>query len=146
MNRGGQLKISFGMIFSIILIIMFLSFGFYAISGFLDLQDSVKSKKFIENFQGEVDKMWNSQLGSKDVKFSLPSSVEKICFVDRLKNLEVHSEDYFDEIKIEHIDTEKTLDGDSSLCIKTVKEKVEFRITKEYGENAVTVKKIEDER
>jgi len=145
MKKRGQLKISFGMIFSIILIIMFLSFGFYAISGFLDLQDNVKSKKFIENFQEEVDKMWNSELGSKDLKFSLPGSVEKICFVDNLKNLEIHDKDYFDDIEIKHINIEKTLGQESSLCIKTIKEKIEFRITKEYGENTVIVKKIEDE-
>ena len=90
MNRGGQLKISFGMIFSIILIVMFLAFGFYAISGFLGLQESVQTEKFIDGFQENVDTMWSSQVyGTKDLKFSLPSSVEKICFVNEVKNLEI---------------------------------------------------------
>lgn len=141
MNRGGQLKMSFGMIFSIILIIMFLSFGFYAISGFLDLQDNVKTKKFIEGFQEDVDSIWNSELGSKEVSFVLPGSVEKICFVNRDKNLEIHEEDFFSDIRIENIDIEKTLNGASSLCIDKANDRIALLIEKEYGENKVTIKK-----
>ena len=61
MNRGdksGQMKISFGMIFSIILIIAFLGFAIYAIMTLLEIIDNAKIAKFVEDLQGDVDKMY----------------------------------------------------------------------------------------
>jgi len=130
MNKRGQLKISFGMIFSIILIIMFLSFAFYSISGFLSLQDSVQTKKFIEGFQDKVNELYTNQVyGANKLEFSTPDSLEKICFVDRIKN----------------IDIIKTLDGKENLCIKAVKNKIKFRIELEYGDSTITIKEAENE-
>ena len=46
MKKNGQATISFGMVFSIIMIIIFISFAFYAIQKFLDLQNSAQVGKF----------------------------------------------------------------------------------------------------
>jgi uncharacterized protein (UPF0333 family) len=50
-NKKAQLKISFGMIFSIILVISFLAFGFFAIQKFLGIQENIIMKKFVDDFQ-----------------------------------------------------------------------------------------------
>jgi len=146
MNKRGQLKISFGMIFSIILIIMFLSFAFYSISGFLSLQDSVQTKKFIEGFQDKVNELYTNQVyGANKLEFSTPDSLEKICFVDRIKNLEIWQDGYPDSEEIKNIDIIKTLDGKENLCIKAVKNKIKFRIELEYGDSTITIKEAENE-
>jgi len=41
-EKRGQLKLSFGMIFSIILIIVFLGFAFFGIQKFMDYQKSIQ--------------------------------------------------------------------------------------------------------
>ncbi len=50
------MKLSFGMIFSIILIIVFLSFAFYAIKIFLNMQTTMQVGKFVEELRNDVDK------------------------------------------------------------------------------------------
>ena len=80
MKKRGQMEMSFGMIFTIILVIVFIAFAFYAIKGFLNLQKNIQTKQFFENFQKETDRMYQSSYGSKKVSFNLPSNVEKICF------------------------------------------------------------------
>ena len=63
--KRGQMKLSFGMIFSIILIIIFISFAFYAIQKFLSIQNSVQVGKFVNEFQQNVDKIWKGSQGSE---------------------------------------------------------------------------------
>ena len=60
-SRSGQLEISFGMIFSIILIIIFIAAGFYAITKLLALQRTIQIESFLKDFQDDVDKMWASK-------------------------------------------------------------------------------------
>jgi len=81
MYKRGQMKISFGMIVSVILIIVFISFAFFAIGKFLDLQRSVEVGQFTNNLQFDIDKIWKSQ-GAQEVEYRLPSKIEKVCFVD----------------------------------------------------------------
>jgi hypothetical protein len=141
-NRSGQLNISFGMIFSIILIIIFLAFGFYAIKKFLDLQSSVQIEKFLSDFQSDVDKMWKSVQGSQVVKYTLPTKITSVCFQeDEFENLKFVSKNVIPGKTINNIDIEKSIGNNQSLCIPNVKGKVIFTITKDYGEILVTIKK-----
>jgi len=143
MKKRGQMKLSFGMIFSIILVVLFLSFGFYGIKTLLDTQDKVQVEKFVDGLQKKVNDMQGSNYGSDEVSFLLPSHIEGICFVNEKNNLQLHEEDFFEERVIDNLNEEKTVGDKESLCIKVVGGKVEFLLSKEYGEGSVTVSKKE---
>ena len=68
-STKAQMKISFGMIFSIILIIVFIAFAFYAIKKFLDIQETAQIETFVNKLQGNIDKMWRSSQGSEEIQY-----------------------------------------------------------------------------
>lgn len=132
--KSGEMKLSFGMIFSIFLIIVFLAFAFYVIPKFLDLQENITTKKFIDDFQNDVDKMWKSTQGSQEIEYSVPSGIEKICFRD--------SELYFkpigvggnsDYTKIEHLDVA------DDFCVKSSDGRIKMTIKKDFNEVLVRI-------
>lgn len=82
MEKRGQLRISFGIIFSIFLIIVFLFFAFKVISSFMDVNECADIAKFYGDFQKSIDKAKNYQETTQPVKINLGSTVDKICFVD----------------------------------------------------------------
>lgn len=139
MEKRGQMKLSFGMIFSIILIIVFIAFAFYAIQKFLKLKNTMEVGQFVNNLQSDIDKIWRSSQGSQEVKYFLSSKIESVCFVEReYENLIFRSKDFIEGQKIGHIDIEKiTEDGD--FCIENVKGKVKMMLEKDYGEALVTI-------
>ena len=51
------MKLSFGMIFSIILIIAFLALAFYGIKTMLDTQNEIKLKQFYDNLEADIEDM-----------------------------------------------------------------------------------------
>jgi len=135
------MKLSFGMIFSIILIIIFIAFAFYAILKFLGLQDSVKLAQFGDDLQSDIDKMWKGSQGSQEVEYSLPTKIRSVCFKDEeYENMVFRSDKFVEGRKIEHIDIENTLAGEDSFCIENINGKVKMVIEKEYGEALVTIK------
>jgi len=143
-NSKGQMNLSFGMIFSIILIIIFLVFGFYAIKKFVELQQEVQIEQFIEDFQNDVDKMWKSPQGSNEVTYSLPTKITSICFINDEKvyeNLRFTSKNVIPGEKINNIDIGKITEEENPFCIENIDGKVGFIITKNYGETLVTVTK-----
>ena len=82
MGKKGQMQISFGMIFSILLVICFISFVIYVIIYFLNFSDKVRIEQFEQEIQESIDKIWRSVQGSKTVKLGLPKKIEKVCFLD----------------------------------------------------------------
>ena len=77
-NKNAQMKLSFGMIFSIILIITFLGFGFYAIKSFVGISEDVKIGQFENNLQEDVTELWKSQIGTMSanrLEYSLPGKI-----------------------------------------------------------------------
>lgn len=158
------MKLSFGMIFSIILIAVFISIAFFAIQKFLSIQNVVKLSQFKDKLQADVDKMWKSSQGSQQVEYFISSSVEKVCFVDysssaegknsRLYNLlkkvyygsenvifyPIGSAEGLDAIIIEHIDLSKIVESENPFCIEKVGGKVQMVIKKDYGESLVQIK------
>jgi len=161
--KRGQLKLSFGMIFSIILIILFISFAFYAISKFLNLQTSVTIGKFINEFQSDINKIWKGSQGSQQVEYFLPKKIKYICFADynykesgENKNLyntlkkvyweeenlffyPVGSGDGLDSKNVLHIDLEQTTQTLNPICFQNVDGKVKMTIKKDFGEKLVTI-------
>ena len=64
MNKRADLNISFGMIFSIILIIAFVGVAFYAISGFLKTKNCAELGQFKQDLQDAIDGAWNGDESS----------------------------------------------------------------------------------
>ena len=132
--KKGQMKLSFGMIFSIILIIFFIAFAIYGIFKFLELQDSIQINLFVENLQRDVDKMWRSPKGSQEVSYRLPSKITSICFVDdEHKNLNFRSDKFIPGNNIKNIDIKE------NFCIENINNKVSMVLKKDYGEPLVLI-------
>lgn len=164
MRTRAQMQISFGMIVSVILIVVFLSVTFYAIGKFLELQKTVQIGKFVENLQFDIDKTWKSSQGSQEFSYNLPSRIQKVCLVDFDKSgTGKDNEIYFDLKKsfygsenlvfypigsgegldstiIEHIDLDKITEFQNPFCVENKNGKVNFTISMEFGDNLVKIK------
>jgi hypothetical protein len=138
-KKRGQMRLSFGMIFSIILIIAFIAFAFFAIRKFLGIQDAIQIGQFTDNLQADIDKLWRGSQGSQEVEYFLPLKIKSVCFVDKgYENLVFQSKTFIEGKQIEHIDIEKiTSKGD--FCVENIKGKVKMTIQKDYGEVLVTI-------
>ncbi len=165
MKKRGQMEISFGMIFSIILIIVFLAFAFYGIKTFLAFQDNAKAGKFFDQMQGDIDRIWREGFqSSEQQEYVVPSSANFVCFVDFSSSEKGVNSVFYTDLKraysgkenlvfypvkitgfeskeINNIDIVKTTSGDNPLCIKTSNGKVILTLKKDIGEALVTIAK-----
>ena len=80
MDKRGQIQLSFGMIFSIIIIIATAAVGFYVITYFLNLSSCTKVGLFWNSLNEEVDKAWNSDIAQTVFKKEVPSGITHVCF------------------------------------------------------------------
>ena len=80
MNKKGQIQISFGMIFSIIIVIATVAIGFYVINYFLNLSSCTKTSLFWDSLTDEVDKAWNTDITQTVFSGNVPSGVGYVCF------------------------------------------------------------------
>jgi hypothetical protein len=136
------MKLSFGMIFSIFLIIVFLAFAIYVIIKFLNMQNLIQIETFQNNLQANVNKMWQSQQGSLEVKYNLPEKITAVCFIDDdYQNLMFESENPIDGEYIENIDIDFITSGQTRYCIENIDGKVSMTLVKDYGETLVKIKK-----
>lgn len=159
-GKRGQIKLSFGMIFSIFLIIIFVSFAFYAIYKFLDIQEGIEIGRFVDGVQHDVDKMWKSTQGSQVVEYRLAKDVEYVCFVDYSNPKAGSSEELYDHLKqnyyeyenlffypissagelnafeIKHIDIQKMTKSQNPYCIESSDGKIEMTIKKKLRRSA----------
>jgi hypothetical protein len=78
--KKGQFQLSFGMIFSIIIIIAIVVVAFYVISYFLNLGRCAQIGAFYDDLNGEVNKAWAQDFVQETYRGSLPSKVRKVCF------------------------------------------------------------------
>jgi hypothetical protein len=141
-GKTAQLNLSFGMIFSVILIIVFLVAGFYAIKKFVELQQTIQIQNFLKNFQDDVDKMWKSAQGSQVVTYALPTKISSICFSDdEFWNLKFTSNEIIQGKMINNIDITSITAKESPYCIMNVKGKVSLTIVKDFGETLVRVER-----
>jgi uncharacterized protein (UPF0333 family) len=141
MNKRGQINLSFGMIFSIILIIVFIGFAFYAIEQFLGLQNSIKINTFYSTLQSDVDNVWNSAQANQVKSYDLPTYITQVCFTNTgSQNLIIYEAnsrpqgDYnIDKLNI----TAMTSQGDS--CFNVNNGKLSFTLQKNFGNTLVTI-------
>jgi hypothetical protein len=136
--KRGQMKLSFGMIFSIILIIIFIAFAFYVVKNFLGLQETVKLAQFKAKLQDDVDKMWKGAKGSQPVSYVLPQKIKAVCFEhDDYENLKFSADEFVEGAEIDHIEFEE------GLCLDVKDGRVKMILKKDYGDASVTIENEE---
>jgi len=139
-NKRGQMKLSFGMIFSIFLIIVFIAFAVYAITKFINLQKTIQIESFANGLQADVDNMWKSPRGSQPETYSLPNKIEAVCFTNsEFNNLFFRSSEFVEEKDIKHIDIATITAGEDPYCIENIGGKVKLIISKGFNEDLVTI-------
>jgi hypothetical protein len=146
-NKRGQMQMSFGTIFSIILIIAFISFAVYGINKFLDVSKLAQVEKFKSDFQGDIDNMWKSTQGSQALEYNLPNKIKQVCFInDNYENMYFMplDSDYNGKL-LKNVDITNTIKSSTTtpkkLCITTSNGKISLTIKKAYDENLVTITK-----
>jgi len=145
-SKQGQTQISFGTIFSVILIIIFIVFAVYGIGKFLSTVNYAKIEKFGNDFQKDIDDMWKSTRGGNEHTYLLPGKVRAVCFRE---NENGDAEMYFEPFKLKynaedlkHIDIEKTIEElGNSPCISTSNGKLSLVIKKDINTNLVVIKR-----
>ncbi len=162
MGKRGQMQLSFGVIFSIILIIIFISFAFYAITKFLDLQGSVKVGQFENYLESDIENMWKSSQGSKEVSYNLPKEVIFLCFADMSIPKRGVKQDLYSELQLQYIETENMFlyprgsadtdafeiahlnlyeitKNDNPYCLDVLDGKVKLTLSKGFNDALVTI-------
>lgn len=86
--KRGSIEISFGMIFSIIIIIALIGVAVYAITIFLDFSGTAEVGLFYEEFQNSVDSVWSSATTNRVFTFSLPRGINYVCFGSIANNID----------------------------------------------------------
>ena len=161
--KKAQLKLSFGMIFSIILIIIFIFFAFYAIQKFISVQNSVQVGKFSSDFQNDINRIWKGSQGLQKKEYFLPKKIIFVCFADYSSAGRGENKEFYDELELvyyenenlffypvgsaeglnakemKHIDLTKTTETENPLCVENVKGKISFTIQKDFNEALVTI-------
>jgi len=87
-NKKAALELSFGTIFSIILIVFFIFIAIIVINSFLDVQDCAKLGIFLDSFRSDITKSWNSQYDKHTFKSSLPGKLDYVCIANLSQPLE----------------------------------------------------------
>ena len=162
-RKQGQLNISFGMIFSIILVIVFLVFAFYAIKTFLGFQDQAKADRFYSDFQADMTNAWQAAVSSQNFSYAVPSGTKMVCIFDsysgaRGSNSFIYNEvndtstgqgenvafypvklSSYDSKEIDHLNLEATVAEENPYCINVINGRVSMFLRKDYGEALVTI-------
>ncbi len=165
-GKKAQMQISFGMIFSIILIVVFLGFAFYAIKTFISTGNNAKAGIFLDKIEGDIEQILKSSVAvsSKPEEYLLPSFVDFVCFVDFSSDSKGENRELFTELKragddtknlvfypikytgfesatISHINLEETVNEENPLCIGARNGKISLILRKDYGEALITIEK-----
>lgn len=140
-NKDGQMQISFGVIFSIILIIVFIAFAIYGITKILQTVNLAKITSFKGDFQNDIDLMWKSTSGSQEVEYILPKKIEQVCFVnDDMENMYFVPGDFRGAL-LKNVDMVNTLNRQRKFCIDASGGKISMIIKKDFGDDLVTITK-----
>jgi hypothetical protein len=164
-QKKASIEISFNMIFSIILIIVFISAAVYAINKFMNISHCSQIGIFKTELQDEIDKAW---AGSGEYIYTktltIPSKITYICFGDKNKGSTGEYTEYFEDFKygfpennfffvpmknacdfktltLKHINLEKTTSQINPYCIPVINGKVDVKITKEITDALVCIGK-----
>jgi len=93
-KRGQEaVGMSFGMIFALFLIVVFVVFAFMAANFFLGFGESASVGMFYDELQGAVNDALSEQESNRTFVIDLPSGIERICFADLSEPI-TNDEDY----------------------------------------------------
>lgn len=168
-KRDGKLaqqQLSFGMIFSIILIIVFLAFAIYGITAFLKIQDSAKISSFVNEIQIDINNAWKSSQSSEVKEYSLPSKILMACFADFSLGAEKKGENSFvydeikkayegnenmffyplksttiESVKIENINIDEITSQENPFCLSNEKGKIRLKLVKDFTDTLVKIER-----
>jgi len=160
LKKKGQLDLSFGLIFSVILIIAFFGFAIYAIIKFLGMKDKIDTERFLEDLQIDVDKLWKSGgHGTVNPSYFLPTKIKEVCFINLNSPKKGTRIGIYDELKdwsgensnlvfypigsskssnyamIENINTENL--AENPLCFKNNNGRINITLEQETGGTAL---------
>jgi len=159
-KKGQILGMSFGVIFAIFMILVFIALAFIVIGHFLDIGECGEVGNFYEDLQKEVENVMQQQYHESEFKINLPSGIERVCFADLSAQITGFDEDY-EEIEIyefknaniflippeksceglennliKHIDIEKIIKDRNPYCIDVERQ---LKIKKGFSDKAVTI-------
>ena len=159
-GHRAQLDISFGMIFSIIIIIALLGTALYAIKYFVNLSRCTDVGLFYNDLQIEINKAYESPLYSGTFSGKLPNGIDYVCYGNLSSSSSVYKEQY--DLLRRYKNTGKNLflypvqkACDNSLasyqllhvydssffCVPVLNEKVEIKLSKESEDSFVHISK-----
>lgn len=156
MIKRGQLDLSFGFIFSIIVIAVTIAVAFYAISHFLSLNKCTQTANFYKDLQDRVDKAWQSDISQGAFNATIPGSVTFVCFgnlnqtttekdkrdyLSKIyfkpdKNLFLYPKAGCEELKYYKISHVKI---DSFFCVPVIGSKALIKYTKNSNDSLVSI-------
>lgn len=86
MNKNGAIEISFGFLFSVILIAIFIGVAIYAIKNFMSFKKCTEVLMFKNDLQDKVDEAFaSSGEVMYKINFTIPYKIELVCFLDKSK-------------------------------------------------------------
>lgn len=95
LKRGQQMMgMSFGMIFALFLIIIFIAAAFVGIQFFLDFGRASGVGLFYQDLQDSIDDAWMSQSSSARFDMDLPSGVKSVCFANLSATITNRGDEY----------------------------------------------------
>ncbi|MEI6731951.1 MAG: hypothetical protein WCK90_04705, partial [archaeon] len=80
MVKRGQFELSFGMIFSILIIVFTIAVAAYVIMSFMGTTNCTTAGTLYSDLQKQVDAAWNSEISQNVFTGKLPSGITEVCF------------------------------------------------------------------
>ena len=153
----------FSVIFSIILIVVFIITAGIVVRHFLGLQKCSEMSIFLKGLQDNVDKVWQSSAREETFTVGLPSSIKEVCFTNMTEPL---TDNKYSDVKvrygfynpnfffyppekaceipyhtIKHLNISSVTKGRNPYCI-TNENNPKMKISKGFYESLVRIEKV----
>ncbi len=124
------MKISFNLIFAIILIVVFIMVGVFGVKKFIQVNNDLEAANFQSAVQEEINELLGEPGGSQQESFEVPKSVEEICFENQPtgsneSNFYSVPEGIIQDV-LDGVDWSNTNPGGDKLCIPVENGEVSF--------------------
>lgn len=164
MKKRASIEISFGVIFSIILIIAFIAIAFYVIKNFMNTAECTQVGAFKEDLQGKIDSAFSSSEYSKVESMGLNKNIRFVCFADKSKGEKGTWKEYYNElvkysygdknmffypaksvcsglqsVKLEHLNITKITSSNNPYCVENINGKIQLKLTKSFYDSLVSI-------
>jgi len=81
-KKGQMMEVPFQLIFSLMLIAMFIFAAFYGIRYFLQRGEQVQMVQFLSEIREKVNGAWQTTESMQTYSFTLPKGIQKVCFAN----------------------------------------------------------------